>query len=181
MGSLSRKIRRAAEKEAAKTERQRRVVLADSLLSSRHKLPDAALSGPFFDSVSMSSRPPRGATHMGIYCDCYGTLYSFNFKRAELLVDYLNAQHAAGKHVQLISTHVDQSFPHISDIGLHKDIVASLTAKAPYRGNHVVLETLIDDDPVGLTAITLHDPKDDAFREHMRTFLERHPAPTLSP
>lgn len=115
-------------------------------------------------------------TDEGIFCDCFGTLYSYNYDCHELLVDYLNAQHAAGRKVTLVSSNIMQVRKKISDIGLHEDIVASLTKKEYYY-NTRVMEVLIDDDPVLLRAATLYHPQNAGFRKHMEDFLAKNPAP----
>jgi len=158
MGSPSRKIRRA---QAAK---------------DRKSQPDSPLRRIFPPSPE---RAKPAVTEKGLFCDCYGTLYSHSFTRSELLVNYLNAQHAAGREVRLISTNVMESYKHIRDIGLHPDIARSLINKTHLHNR--VLEELIDDDPVGLTAATLHNPKDESFRQHMRDFLAKNPAPAPAP
>jgi hypothetical protein len=112
----------------------------------------------------------------GIFCDCYGTLYGHNFERDELLVRFLNAKHKAGIPVTLISWKISEVAPHISDIGLDPEIVASLTSKMRY--NNSTLEILIDDDPAPIEARTLYHPADPIFRSQMRAFLENNnPAP----
>lgn len=117
----------------------------------------------------------------GIFCDCYGTLFSFNFDRDEALVAYLNAQYAKGTEVTLVSTNPRQVLPSIRGIGLHPDIVDSLTSKNRYHNSF--LEVLIDDDPVGLKAARLYDPKSPEFRKMLKEYLQSHPAaqPAVQP
>ncbi len=112
----------------------------------------------------------------GIFCDCHGTLFSHAYEKDELLVAYLNAQHAAGRTVMLISTHPMDVVAKIKNIGLHADIVKSLCSKERYH--YAVLEELIDDDSVMLSSKQEWHPHDKSFRQHMQSFLDRiTPAP----
>lgn len=105
----------------------------------------------------------------GVFCDCYGTLYSHSFAKNDLLVRYLNARLAQGDDVTLISTNPAQVLPHIRDIGLHEEIVTSLMPKNHLRA--AVLEEWIDDDPVLLRAAVQWSPNDPKFVRHMQDFL----------
>lgn len=105
----------------------------------------------------------------GIFCDCHGTLYSHSYEKDALLVEYLNAQHAAGTPVMLISTAPRDVLPKIRNIGLHDDILDTLTSKSVMYNR--VLEQLIDDDPVNLNAKTTWHPQNPVFRLHMKDFL----------
>lgn len=120
-----------------------------------------------------SSPSPRkiDITEEGLFCDCLGTLFSFNLDRNELLVDYLNAQYASGRRVYLISTDPHSVYDGISNIGLNPGIVRTLNSKRLFYGS--VLEELIDDDPMPLIkARTLHNPNDKKFKDLMREYLE---------
>ena len=126
--------------------------------------------------TSQSSPIHDGNRDKGIFCDCYGTLYGHNFERDELLVRFLNAKHKTGIPVTLISWKLSEVAPHISDIGLDPEIVASLTSKMCY--NSSIVEILIDDDPAPIEARTLYHPADRIFRSQMQAFLENNnPAP----
>lgn len=122
---------------------------------------------------------PKIPVTPGIFCDCYGTLFHYNFSKDETLVTYLNTQHALGTPVTLISTNPRQVFTAISDIGLHPDIVQSLTRKIAYH--NALLEVLIDDDPVGLKAAKLYDPRSPDFRKMMKEYLGSNSATQAAP
>lgn len=123
--------------------------------------------------------PTRQMEHTedGIFCDCYGTLYSHSYTKDDLLVAYLNAKHEAGTPVTLVSTAPQDVIGKIRNIGLHKEILMSLMPKTVYHND--VLEILIDDDPT-LKAKTLWHPQNEAFRAQMKDFLDRNPAPRIS-
>ncbi|MFA5592481.1 MAG: hypothetical protein WC989_04125 [Micavibrio sp.] len=154
MSSLARKISRQRPKKI------RRVAAGNS---SRK---------PAF-AAAAEQRPPD-VSDPGIFCDCYGTLYAHHFEKDDLLVAYLNARHGDGCKVRLISTAPSDVYPKIKSIGLHDDIVRSLTNKAAFHG--AVLEILIDDDPVNLRAQTLWDPRAPAFRKMMTDYLAKNTA-----
>lgn len=144
--------------------------------SLARKIARAAKARKFSLAPKPSHTSDDGITDEGIFCDCYGTLYSHSFERDDLLVRFLNAKHRAGIPVTLVSSDAAQVAPYIRDIGLHPDIVATLSPKSLYYKR--TMEILIDDDPVIIKARTHYHPSDPKFRGQMQNFFgNNNPAP----
>jgi len=106
----------------------------------------------------------------GIFCDCYGTLFGHGYEDDKTLVEYLNAQYAAGKNVVIFSTAPRDVRAKVQTLGLHPDLAARIDDKRFYDGD--LLEVMIDDDPAHfLRAQKTWHPKKPDFRQHMKEFL----------
>ncbi len=93
----------------------------------------------------------------GIFCDCYKTLFSYNWTDTRL-VEFLNAQHRSGQKVVIFSTFPNEVWSKAQTIGLDEELAINIGNKNDYKGQ--LLSVLIDDDPPNfLSAITLLKPQ----------------------
>ncbi len=130
--------------------------------------------------ILRSSHSTREPGVKGIFCDCQGTLFDYNFSKDEVLVSYLNAKHRAGEAVHLFTMNFNQVYDKVQALGLDREILMTLDEKKRCYGMH--LEEWIDDDPTPLiTASKIWHPRSPEFRRHMNDYLAAHPGLANSP